>query len=233
MLRGRHPWHFRPHRSLPSLSRPGPAAICEWRLRGSGPRPRGRAPRTCERPPRRYAHAGLAGRSVCLPRGPNGKTSTAGNGLGFSASANSRRKLDHREARCAASQLRILVIRAQISRHKPAIAQLVEHLTGEICSDQMVPGSIPGGRTCCAWCSPMQIQCFARAVILALGTCSNTSMPEHNRSSATPPAALPAFGLAIREEGDRDRVHFLAQLHHFRLRTRRRRRRRRASAARS
>jgi hypothetical protein len=31
--------------------------------------------------------------------------------------------------------------------NKPAIAQLVEHLTVDICSDQMVPGSIPGGRT--------------------------------------------------------------------------------------
>ena len=30
---------------------------------------------------------------------------------------------------------------------KPAIAQLVEHLTVEPCSNQMVPGSIPGGRT--------------------------------------------------------------------------------------
>ena len=29
---------------------------------------------------------------------------------------------------------------------KPAIAQLVEHLTVECCSYQMVPGSIPGGR---------------------------------------------------------------------------------------
>jgi hypothetical protein len=29
---------------------------------------------------------------------------------------------------------------------KPAIAQLVEHLTVDICSHQMVPGSIPGGR---------------------------------------------------------------------------------------
>ena len=32
--------------------------------------------------------------------------------------------------------------------NKPAIAQLVEHLTVETCSNQMVPGSIPGGRTC-------------------------------------------------------------------------------------
>ena len=30
----------------------------------------------------------------------------------------------------------------------PAIAQLVEHLTVECCSNQMVPGSIPGGRIC-------------------------------------------------------------------------------------
>jgi hypothetical protein len=29
---------------------------------------------------------------------------------------------------------------------RPAIAQLVEHLTVECCSNQMVPGSIPGGR---------------------------------------------------------------------------------------
>ena len=29
----------------------------------------------------------------------------------------------------------------------PAIAQLVEHLTVECCSNQMVPCSIPGGRT--------------------------------------------------------------------------------------
>ena len=31
--------------------------------------------------------------------------------------------------------------------YQPAIAQLVEHLTVELGSDQMVPGSIPGGRT--------------------------------------------------------------------------------------
>ena len=33
-----------------------------------------------------------------------------------------------------------------IIANKPAIAQLVEHLTVECCSNQMVPGSIPGGR---------------------------------------------------------------------------------------
>ena len=34
------------------------------------------------------------------------------------------------------------------SNSKPAIAQLAEHLTADSCSNQMVPGSIPGGRTC-------------------------------------------------------------------------------------
>ena len=29
---------------------------------------------------------------------------------------------------------------------RPAIAQLAEHLTVDLCSYQMVPGSIPGGR---------------------------------------------------------------------------------------
>ena len=33
-----------------------------------------------------------------------------------------------------------------LQHSEPAIAQLVEHLTVDICSDQMVPGSIPGGR---------------------------------------------------------------------------------------
>ena len=31
---------------------------------------------------------------------------------------------------------------------RPAIAQLVEHLTVELCSYQLVPGSIPGGQIC-------------------------------------------------------------------------------------
>ena len=39
---------------------------------------------------------------------------------------------------------------------RPAIAQLAEHLTVDACSDQMVPGSIPGGRIFCCerWRSP-------------------------------------------------------------------------------
>ena len=39
-----------------------------------------------------------------------------------------------------------LAIARSIRNNKPAIAQLVEHLTVECCSNQMVPGSIPGGR---------------------------------------------------------------------------------------
>ena len=35
---------------------------------------------------------------------------------------------------------------------KPAIAQLAEHLTVDSCSYQMVPGSIPGGRTLTSTC---------------------------------------------------------------------------------
>ena len=38
------------------------------------------------------------------------------------------------------------------SNSKPAIAQLVEHLTVETCSYQMVPGSIPSGRICQRHC---------------------------------------------------------------------------------
>ena len=36
--------------------------------------------------------------------------------------------------------------RQHTAAHTPAIAQLVEHLTVDCCSNQMVPGSIPGGR---------------------------------------------------------------------------------------
>ncbi len=49
-----------------------------------------------------------------------------------------------------ALQLKIrwsLVIMNNDEKLQPAIAQLVEHLTVERCSYQMVPGSIPGGRT--------------------------------------------------------------------------------------
>ena len=41
----------------------------------------------------------------------------------------------------------MFVLNKQVhNKLKPAIAQLVEHLTVESCSNQMVPGSIPGGR---------------------------------------------------------------------------------------
>ena len=34
-----------------------------------------------------------------------------------------------------------------VVKNNPAIAQLAEHLTVDCCSNQMVPGSIPGGRS--------------------------------------------------------------------------------------
>ena len=42
--------------------------------------------------------------------------------------------------------LRLPPLLAKYHTIKPAIAQLVEHLTVECCGNQMVPGSIPGGR---------------------------------------------------------------------------------------
>ena len=43
----------------------------------------------------------------------------------------------------------MIVVRSSLGdkeKAQPAIAQLVEHLTVERCRNQMVPGSIPGGR---------------------------------------------------------------------------------------
>ena len=59
------------------------------------------------------------------------------------------------------------------SKGKPAIAQLVEHLNAGICSDQMVPGSIPGGRTF------SQFACIAvsELVIANARTCKPTTCP--------------------------------------------------------
>ena len=58
--------------------------------------------------------------------------------------------------------VRILRFVPNVERHgahvMPAIAQLVEHLTVECCSNQMVPGSIPGGRTF----GKVRINCAAR-----------------------------------------------------------------------
>lgn len=48
----------------------------------------------------------------------------------------------HSLYQCCSLTLRV----EAFSMSRPAIAQLVEHLTVDICSNQMVPGSIPGGR---------------------------------------------------------------------------------------
>ena len=61
---------------------------------------------------------------------------------------------------------------------KPAIAQLVEHLTVETCSNQMVPGSIPGGRIC----SP-SIEGFAPA---------GARLMSFGVASSSPPLSLPS-----------------------------------------
>ena len=75
---------------------------------------------------------------------------------------------------------------------KPVIAQLVEHLTVDSCSNQMVPGSIPGDRiskvyrgkpdleffpwSCwsqieCAWSfGPIERYCFIAVVMLTIST---------------------------------------------------------------
>ena len=48
----------------------------------------------------------------------------------------------------------------------PAIAQLVEHLTVECCSNQMVPGSIPGGRIFRFCSAPQQPDAIAAPAFL-------------------------------------------------------------------
>ena len=53
---------------------------------------------------------------------------------------------------------------------KPAIAQLVEHLTVEPCSYQMVPGSIPGGRTF-AQADPAQVVGVGMRVVSQYSAC--------------------------------------------------------------
>ena len=56
---------------------------------------------------------------------------------------------------------------------KPAIAQLVEHLTVEFCSNQMVPGSIPGGRIHCG-VRVISLSRVARLVLVLVMTKGST-----------------------------------------------------------
>ena len=62
---------------------------------------------------------------------------------------------------------------------KPAIAQLVEHLTVECCSNQMVPGSIPGGRILGKQLHDGEGS-FVRAVVKA---CADSSVQKHCASA--------------------------------------------------
>ena len=56
--------------------------------------------------------------------------------------------------------------------NKPAIAQLLEHLTVECCSNQMVPGSIPGGRIDPAWAEAQRLMSGNVNMEAALGLVS-------------------------------------------------------------
>ena len=59
--------------------------------------------------------------------------------------------------------------RAQsVASWHPVIAQLVEHLTVESCSDQMVPGSIPGDRISACTTVAMVANALASASVLAV-----------------------------------------------------------------
>ena len=63
---------------------------------------------------------------------------------------------------CVISAVSIAVLRADRSgtaNDKLAIAQLVVHLTVDSCSDQMVPGSIPGGRIFGDACGMCKLLC--------------------------------------------------------------------------
>ena len=54
------------------------------------------------------------------------------------------------------------VLAAPAAMPTPTTAQLVKHLTAEPCSNQMVPGSIPGGRISCANAHPMPASSLQR-----------------------------------------------------------------------
>ena len=59
---------------------------------------------------------------------------------------------------------------------KPAIAQLAEHLTVELCSYQMVPGSIPGGQTWQMWEAGQGGVCASDAAFLSSSNCCSLAI---------------------------------------------------------
>ena len=68
---------------------------------------------------------------------------TFGNGSSNGKEISKRERLE--QAACNGGSVYYFEIPANATG--PAIAQLVEHLTVDHCSNQMVPGWIPGGRT--------------------------------------------------------------------------------------
>ena len=82
----------------------------------------------------------------------------------------------------------------------PAIAQLVEHLTVENCSNQMVPGSIPGGRifivldaTTDSSCGPLGERNQYRASL----TASIAQLAEHALRKRTVVGSIPTGGFFV------------------------------------
>ncbi len=105
----------------------------------------------------------------------------------------------------------------ELQHVKPAIAQLVEHLTVERCSYQMVPGSIPGGRIligCGA--APLDfcltgVGCMCACAVKASATCARcivTTTLHVCRCSGCSGATYQTRSGAEREEaGDGDLFH--------------------------
>ena len=79
----------------------------------------------------------------------------------------------------------------------PAIAQLVEHLTVENCSNQMVPGSIPGGRIFKVLCAPAKHTSGPfgeRNQFRAFLTASIAQLAEHALRKRTVVGSIPTGG---------------------------------------
>ena len=77
---------------------------------------------------------------------------------------------------------------------KPAKAQLVEHMTADVCSNQMAPGSRPGGRTrpCSQQKREAKAMSIAEAQILRHRSAKLLVQPEGVRRNGSTPDFQPA-----------------------------------------
>ena len=80
---------------------------------------------------------------------------------------------------------------------KPAIAQLVEHLTVECCSNQMVPGSIPGGRIFCRYQASQEQRNDSPLCQKASCTASLAQLVEHALRKRTVTGSIPVGGFYL------------------------------------